>query len=122
MADIEITQRLLVVNVTGIDRFLALKSRLEVPLEHVAGVELRPEAARAWWHGFRMPGTQIPGVVAAGSFYQSGECVFWDVHDPDKTIAIQLRDEYYTKLVIQVEDPKATATAIKAAMSTSVAR
>lgn len=122
MADIEITQRLLVVNVTGIDRLLALKSRLEVPLAHVAGVELRPEAARAWWHGFRMPGTQIPGVVTAGSFYQSGECVFWDVHDPDKTIAIQLRDEYYTKLVIQVEDPKATATAIKAAMSTSVAR
>lgn len=122
MADIEITQRLLVVNVTGVDRLLALKSRLEVPLEHVAGVELRPEAARAWWHGFRMPGTQIPGVVTAGSFYQSGECVFWDVHDPDKTIAIQLRDEYYTKLVIQVEDPKATATAIKAAMSTSVAR
>ena len=121
MADIEITQTLLVVNVTGIDRFLALKSRLEVPLAHVAGVELRPEAARDWWHGFRMPGTQLPGVVTAGSFYQCGECVFWDVHDPDKTIAIQLRDEYYTRLVIQVDNPEATAAAIERAISTGVA-
>jgi len=93
-----------------------------VPLEHVADVELRPKAARTWWHGFRMPGTQVPRVVTAGSFHQSGECVFWDVHDPDKTIAIQLSDEYYTRLVIQVEDPAATAAAIKSAISTGVAR
>jgi hypothetical protein len=116
MAQIEIANGSLVVNVTGVDKLLALKSRLEVPMEHVAGVELRPEAARTWWHGFRLPGTNIPGVVTAGSFYQSGEWVFWDVHDPDKTLAIQLRDEHYTRLVIQVDDPEATAAALKSAM------
>ena len=116
MAQVEIADGSLVVSVTGVDKLLALKSRLEVPLEHVAGVELRPEAARTWWHGFRLPGTTIPGVVTAGSFYQSGEWVFWDVHDPDKTVAIQLRDEHYTRLVIQVDDPEATAAALKSAM------
>ena len=116
MAQIEIAHGSLVVNVTGVDKLLALKSRLEVPLEHVAGVELRPEAARTWWHGFRLPGTHIPGVVTAGSFYHSGEWVFWDIHDSDKTLAIQLRDEHYTRLVIQVDDPEATAAALEAAM------
>ena len=118
MAQIEISYGSLIINVTGIDKILALKSRLEVPLEHVSGVEIRPEAARTWWHGYRMPGTQIPGVITAGSFYQNGECVFWDVHDPDKTIAIQLRDEHYTRLVIQVDDPEGSAAAIKEATDT----
>jgi hypothetical protein len=116
VAQVEIADGSLVVSVTGVDKLLALKSRLEVPLEHVAGVELRPEAARTWWHGFRLPGTHIPGVVTAGSFYHSGEWVFWDVHDPDKTVAIQLRDEHYTRLVIQVDDPEVTAAALKSAM------
>jgi hypothetical protein len=31
--------------------------------------------------------------------------VFWDVHDPAKAIAIALRDEHYSKLMIEVEDP-----------------
>jgi hypothetical protein len=116
MAQIEITNGSLVVNVTGVGKLLALKSRLEVSLAHVSGVELRPEAARTLWPGFRMPGTHIPGVVTAGSFYASDEWVFWDVHDPDKTIAIQLRDEHYTRLVIQVDDPEATAGTLRAAM------
>ena len=116
MAQVDIANGSLVVSVTGVDKLLALRSRLEVPLEHVAGVELRPEAARRWWHGFRLPGTNLPGVVTAGSSYHSGEWVFWDVHDPDKTVAIQLRDEHYTRLVIQVDDPEATATALRSAM------
>jgi hypothetical protein len=118
MAEIELSNESLVVKVTGVDKVLALKSRLEVPLEHVSGVEIRPEAARAWWHGYRMPGTHIPGVITAGSFYQSGEWVFWDVHDPDKTVAIQLRHEHYTRLVIQVDDPEATAATITHALRT----
>jgi hypothetical protein len=116
MAQIEVSDGSLVVNVTGVDKVLALKSRLEVPLEHVSGVEVRPAAARNWWHGFRLPGTHLPGVVTAGSFYAAGEWVFWDVHDPDRTIAIQLRDEHYTRLVIQVDDPEAAAATIKAAI------
>jgi hypothetical protein len=39
--------------------------------------------------------------------------VFWDVHDPEKTVVIQLRDERYAQLVIEVEDPHATAAAIQ---------
>jgi hypothetical protein len=39
--------------------------------------------------------------------------VFWDVHDPQKTVVIQLRDERYARLVIEVEDPRATAATIQ---------
>ena len=33
--------------------------------------------------------------------------MFWDVHDADKAIGIELRDERYARLVIEVADPEA---------------
>jgi hypothetical protein len=42
--------------------------------------------------------------------------VFWDVHDPEKTVVIRLKDERYARLVIEVEDPPATVAAIQEAL------
>lgn len=108
MAEIEYTDDVLVVHVTGWDRVWALKSQLTVPLAHVVGAEPAGEEARRWWKGFRLPGTQIPGVITAGTFYKDGSRVFWDVRDADRAVAIHLRDDQYTQLVIEVEDPAAT--------------
>jgi hypothetical protein len=116
MAGIELTPQTLIVHIRGVDQFFALKSQLEVPLEHVASVDVSPPEARGIWHGLRVGGTNVPGVVTAGRFIDHGEWAFWDVHDPDKAIAIRLRDERYAKLVIGVEDPVATADAIRAAI------
>ncbi len=38
------------------------------------------------------------------------------MHDPEKTIVIRLADERYARLVIEVEDPPATVTAIEEAV------
>lgn len=75
---------------------------------------------RLRWDGgrdFRALGTYVPGVIAAGTFYQEGEKVFWDVHNPEKTEVIRLRDEKYSRLVVEVEDPPATVVAIQEALS-----
>jgi hypothetical protein len=117
MADIEIAGNTLIVHVRGADRFLALRSQLEVPLEHVASVEVNPQEAHGIWHGLRMGGTNVPRVITAGNFVQHGEWAFWDVHDPSKAIAIQLHDEGYARLVIGVDDPEGTALAIRTALA-----
>jgi hypothetical protein len=116
MTEVELTRDALVVHVQGMDRLWALKSRLEIPLSHVVGAELDPEIAREWHKGIRAGGTHVPGVVTAGTFYQEGERVFWDVHDPEQTVVIQLRDERYARLVIEVDDPHTTAVAIQGAL------
>jgi hypothetical protein len=105
------------VDVEGMDQLWALKSRLEIPVSHVTGAEADPEVALGWWKGLRAAGTYMPGVIAAGTFYQEGEKVFWDVHDPHKTVVIHLRDEKYSRLVIEVDDPPATVEAIQEALS-----
>lgn len=112
MAEVELTQEALIVRVQGMDQLWALKSRLEIPLFHVVGAEADPEVALAWWKGIRAPGTYVPGVIAAGTFYQEGEKVFWDLHDPEKTVVIWLKDEKYSRLVMEVEDPASTVEAI----------
>jgi hypothetical protein len=101
--------------VEGWDKLWALRSQLEIPISHIRAVRVDPEPARGWWHGLRMPGTQIPGVLTAGTFYQSDGVVFYDVHDPERTIVIELEHEHYTRLVMEVEDPRAAVALLQAA-------
>jgi len=107
MVDITVTGEVAVLEVQGWDKLWSFKSRLEIPLSHIRGVRADPEAARGWWHGLRAPGTYLPGVLTAGTFYQHGKRVFWDVHDPERTIVIELVDERYDELIIEVADPPA---------------
>lgn len=116
MVDITVAGDKLMLDVKGIDKLWALKSTLEIPLAHVTGVRADATIARGWWHGFRMPGTHIPAVITAGTFYQDGERVFWDVHNPDKTIVIDLLDENYQQLIVEVADPEAAVRLVKAAL------
>jgi Bacterial PH domain len=102
----------LTIEVQGWDKLWSLTSRLEIPLEHVMDVRRADDEVE----GIRMPGTHVPGVITAGTFVHDGDSVFWDVHDPAKAIALDLRDERYSKLVIEVADPTATIEAVKQAL------
>lgn len=116
MVDLSVSDGKLSLHVRGADKLWAFKSSLEIPLAHIAGVQADAEVARGWWHGIRMPGTNVPGVITAGTFYQDGNRVFWDVHNPDKTIVINLHDERYNKLVVEVDDPQTAVRLIQAAL------
>lgn len=117
MARIEITGEALTVHTEGWDRILALKSQVTIPLEHVVSVEQDMAEASAVYHGLRLPGTSLPGVVTAGSYLRQGEWSFWDVHDPQKAVILRLRDEHYAKVVVGVDDPDATAQQLRAALA-----
>ena len=113
MVDLSIAEGKLTLHVRGADKLWAFKSSLEIPLVHIAGVRADPEAARGCYHGIRMPGTNVPGVITAGTFYQDGKRVFWDVHHPEKTIVIDLNDERYSRLIVEVADPQAAVILVQ---------
>jgi hypothetical protein len=117
MVEISVENGLLHLEVKGLDKLWAFKGHLEIPLEHIRSVRHDPKAASGWWHGIRMPGSQLPGVITAGTFYQHGERVFWDVHDPNKAIVIELDDERYNELVIEVENPEFAVDRIRGAIA-----
>src|SRR5215208_532935 len=73
MAEVELAQDALIVHVEGMDQLFALRSRLEVPLSHVAGAEADPQEARRRWHGIMEREIWVPGPITAGTFYQEVE-------------------------------------------------
>jgi hypothetical protein len=70
-----------------------------------------------WFQGLKVAGTDLPNVFRAGTFYQDGGFVFWDVHRPENTIVVELDHERFQKLVIEVADPLTAATEIQTAVS-----
>lgn len=116
MVDLSVSDGNLVLHVRGADKLWAFKSSLEIPLMHIVAVRADPTIAHGWYHGIRMPGTHIPNVLTAGTFYQDGKRIFWDVHNPENTIVIELRDERYNELIIEVADPATAVMQVKAGL------
>ena len=114
MALISIEGDDLVVEIEGLDKLWALKSRLVIPLANVRGATADPGAVKEP-KGLRAPGTHVPGVLVAGTFHADGERVFWDVHDAAKAVVIELADQRYTRLIVQVPDPRASVALIEGA-------
>jgi hypothetical protein len=116
VVNLSIKEGKLMLQLRGADKLWAFKSSLEIPLAHIVAVRADPETARGWHHGIRMPGTNVPGVITAGTFYQDGKRVFWDVHNPEKAIVIDLHDERYNELVVEVDDPEQVVKQIQNAL------
>jgi hypothetical protein len=106
------------IQVQGMHKLWALKSSLRVPLADVRDVRHDPERARRVMPGLRVPGTHIPYVYTAGTFYQADfRPDFWTVRDADRAIVIQCRDgAAYDEIIVEVEDPAATVALIRRAI------
>jgi hypothetical protein len=116
MVDITIRDDRVIFKVEGLHQLWAFRSELDIPLAHIVGVEVDPEKVGTWWHGFKLLGTEMPGLFAAGTFFYHGELVFWDVRHAENTIILSLAHERYKKLILEVEDPIASAESLRAAL------
>jgi len=116
MAHVRVDGDNLLVEIEGLDKLWAFKSRLEIPLTNVRGATADPGIVTEP-KGIRAPGAHVPGVITAGTFHIDGERVFWDVHDASKAVVIELDDERYARLIIEVADPRATVTFIERAIT-----
>lgn len=110
MARVSIADDLLTVQLTGLHRVWALKRHIRVPLTHVRGATPDPGIVGER-KGLRAPGLHLPGFVI-GTFSRGREKHFWDVRSGRHAIVIELTDEPYTRLVVDVDDPRGTADTI----------
>ena len=94
-----------ILEVEGWDKLWAFRARLEIPLEHIHDARTEHPSTAEILGGLRLLGTGLPGVIKAGTFYQQGKWVFWDVHNTDNVVVIDLVHDHYDKLVIEVADP-----------------
>ena len=118
MATIKITPETLVVDVRGMDQMLAFRGQLEVPLHHVGSVAFNPDETRrellTFQGGACDPKAAAHGEMLVGAFTEHGDRIFWDVHQPSRTVIIHLIDDAFTKIMVEVADAEGTARQLQA--------
>ena len=115
MTRIEVSDRKLTVHMEGIDRLLAMKRRFDIPLDHVVSVEDESRDMTSA-KGLKALAMRVPGAIAPRTLHQQSGRRLLDGHDPEKTLVIRLFNERYAQMVVNVDDPRATVTAIEQAV------
>jgi hypothetical protein len=115
MVEISLRGDLLQIDVLGWSRLWSLKSRLDVPPQHVRRIRRDGQLPQGFW--LRWPGTSIPGIIKAGSFWNGRRSSLWDVRRrPDKVVVIELSGWKYDYVVVEVENPALTVEQVRAAI------
>lgn len=119
MPRLELTGHELIVHLGRWERMMALSSDIRVPMAQVTGA--REDSGfggpGGMGLGWRIPGTHIPFVVAAGTFIRSGERQFVFTRRKLQTVVIELAQNEWSRLVIGVPDASTEASRINAAVA-----
>jgi hypothetical protein len=113
MIIVERTNDKIIFTVHGWDKLFAFKSSLEIPVEHINAIYPDPDIQMNFLDSLKLLGTDLPTIFRAGTFYQNGETIFWDVRNTDNVIVVELNHEHFKRLVIEVENPAEAIEIIK---------
>lgn len=116
MVDVIVGEKEVVFAPRGWSRVWTIDARVVVPVEAIRAVRHAPPGiGRGWFKGWRLPGTHIPGVVVAGSYYRNGEWTFWDVRGAgDSAIEVELSGVHFSRLIVDVRDPRGEVSRLTA--------
>ena len=122
MVSIEITGGEVIVRMQGWSKILAMRGVLRIPLSQVRSVRARPKEAyfdNVIIEGWRGIGTYVPRKVAAGLVHTKDGLSFYDVRDPERTIALEIGGQRLRRIVVQLGDetPDCAAERIERAIS-----
>lgn len=75
---------------------------LEVPLNHIT--QVKTEEPCSGWMDVRLPGTFLPGVIKAGTYYTGHGREFWYATRNGEYLTLELENEFYKKIVLTIDD------------------
>lgn len=114
MAHLQLAQDRLEISLSLGDELLSMHGAFHLPYTHITSVSTGT-VPQAWFRGFKI-GTNIPGVKTAGTFITSEGTIFYDFHNPDRCLTLNLNHDTYRQVVVEVDadqDLGALAEAIR---------
>ncbi|HEX5457994.1 MAG TPA: hypothetical protein VFX64_06370 [Candidatus Nitrosotalea sp.] len=99
---LQIANDILEIKFSTTEKILAIHGSMQIPLSHVVqatGTPLEPT-----WMQIRMPGTNLPGMIKAGTYYTNRGKEFWYLTRGNEVLRLELKDESYDRIVIGVKD------------------
>jgi hypothetical protein len=100
----------------GIDKILAIKNSIIVPLSHIESVSTEKVGWKPLKH-LRVAGSFMPGVVKDGRYLTSDGLVFFEMRHTNKCITVTLDNETYGKIIFEVDDKESVARMINDAIA-----
>ena len=88
-----------------------------VPLAHIQTVSLTEPPSS--WKDLKLPGTLVPGVIKAGTYYSDRGREFWYVTQSGHSLTLELQDEFYQRIILSLDDPQTWSDRIYQAKSAS---
>lgn len=87
-----------------------LTQRLEIPLDHID--RATTEEPQSDWAEIRSPGTFVPGLIKAGTYYSKRGREFWYVTRDRDYLTLDLNHESYRRIVLTLPQSETWAATI----------
>jgi hypothetical protein len=75
---------------------------MEILIAHIQAVSTAEPQSN--WAQVRAPGTFVPGIIKAGTYYTKQGKEFWYVTDDKNYLTLELQDEPYRRVIITIPD------------------
>ena len=99
---LEIIDKILKIEFTPTEKILSIHGTINIPLSQITQVS--GELLDFTWKEIRMPGTSLPGVIKAGTYITDRGNEFWYVTRNKKILRIELRNNFYKRIVLGLDD------------------
>ncbi|QLE55408.1 hypothetical protein [Nostoc sp. TCL26-01] len=99
-----ITDNKLQIEFTWQEQFLAVcfQKLWQIPLANIKqATTTKPQSN---WKELRSPGSFIPGVIKAGTYYTDRGKEFWYVNQDDNYLTIELENEVYKRIILTTDN------------------
>jgi hypothetical protein len=73
----------------------------DIPLTHIEAVTI--DEPLSSWQEIRAPGSFLPGVIKAGTYYTNRGKEFWYVTSDRNYLVLALHDESYQRIILTLE-------------------
>ncbi len=83
-------------------KILSVKGSFKIPLKNIKRVTT--EKPKPTWKEIKAPGTFIPGLIKAGTYYTDSGKQFWYVTKGKGILNIELKNESYKRIVLGLDN------------------
>jgi hypothetical protein len=93
------------ITLTPIERLWAVRigKTITIPLTQIQQVSITAPSVN--WKELRSPGTFVPGILKAGTFYQNSIRSFWYTKPKMPVLTLELSpDAYYRRIILSLND------------------
>lgn len=104
---LSLDNNILHVNLTFWEKVWAVQfnHKFEIPLEHIE--QATTEKPLTHLTDVKLPGTWIPGLLRAGTYYAGQGREFWYAAHDKPCLTLKLKDEFYQTVVLTPNEPEA---------------